>query len=237
MFRPILSAIAVVPILAAFASGCGGSGGDSPITEDAARQALPLMTLQREDVPVGLASLGDEFSTNVDAVSGLGGGPTLQELEGWGRVLGYKIDYQAQEPANATAITVISTSVSLYQTSDGAADSLADREDDAKRTDWRSAHSAFQEFEQQEVTRDLPVEQLLWLRFSGYQELSPGVRNLVFDDQIIFRVRQAWGFLGVVSTAVEGERDRNSLMPEIEVLVKKQIQHINEAYDAGLLGQ
>ena len=59
---------------------------------------------------------------------------------------------------------------------------------------------------------------MLWLRFSGYQELSPGVKNLVFDDQIIFRVKQAWGFVGVVSTAVEGERDRNALLPDIEVL-------------------
>ena len=111
------------------------------------------MTLQREDVPLGLASIGEEFSTNTEAVSGLGGGPTLQELEGWGRVLGYKVDYQAAEPSDATAITVVSTSVSLYKTSDGAADSLADRTDDAQRTDWRSAHSEFEDFEQEEIAR------------------------------------------------------------------------------------
>ncbi len=228
------AAIGTSVILLWLSSACGG-GASGTVTEEAARAALPAMVLQPEEIPAGLQPLGGEFSTNEDAVSGLGGGPTLEQLEQWGRLLGYKSDYQASEPADATAITAVSSSASLYKRVGGAADSLTDREAQARAADWRQAHSAFEEFEQQELSRDLPADQALWLRFTGYQELRPGGRNLVVDDQIVFRVESGWGFVGVVSTAAEGEDDRNVMLAEIEVLVREQIQHMKDAFKSGAL--
>lgn len=225
-----LAAILIV-VLQPFSSSSGPT-----ITDASARAALPLMVLQREEAPQSVQSVGDEFSTNADAISGLGTGPTLEQLETWGRVLGYKIEFAAPEPSDATAVTAVSTSASLYKTSTGASDSLADREDQARRTDWKAAHSEFQDFQQTELNRSLGADQLLWLRFTGFQELHPGVRNLVVDDQIVFRVDQAWGFLGVVSTAVEGVTDRDVLQPDVEVLVRKQIQHMRDTLGTAFKG-
>lgn len=184
------------------------------------------MVLQPNEIPPGLQPLGSEFSTNADTISGISSGATLEQLEKWGRVLGYKNEFQTAAPPSTTAVAALSTSVSLYKSGAGAADSLADREEKARSADWQQSHSDLEEFQQTEPARDVPADHVLWLRFTGFQELRPGVRNLVIDDQIAFRVGNAWGFLGVVSTAAAGETDREVLLPEIEVLVRTQIEHM-----------
>jgi len=187
------------------------------------------MVLQPGEIPAGLQPLGNEFSTNAETISGIGLGPTLEQLEKWGRVLGYKSEFQTAAPPSITSVAALSTSVSVYKSATGATDSLTDREEKARSVDWQQSHSDLEEFQQTEPARELPVDQALWLRFTGYQELRPGVRNLVIDDQIAFRVGEAWGFLGVISTAAEGETDRDILLPEVEVLVRTQIEHMRNA--------
>ncbi len=225
------------PLLASLLIACGGGSDtpDSAVSESSARQALPGMVLQRVDVAADLANIGGEFSTNKEAAAGLGTGPTEEQLDAWGRVLGYRGDFQAQAAAAKSAIIAVTTSVSIYATAQGAADSIEDRIRQARAVDWQQSHSDLETFAQVELKRDVPADDMLWLRFTGFKETRPGNRVIVSDDQIVFRVGQVWGFVGAVSTAEKGQDDRNVLLPQIETLVRKQITHMRDALESGLL--
>ena len=222
----IAAALLLLPL--AVACGDGGKEGD-----DAFRRVLSGMALQITDVPAGMQSLGSAFSTNEDAASGLGGGPSKEQLDAWGRILGYKNDFQATEPTSESSITAVSTSVSIYKTAAGAADSFTDRVDSARNVDWASSHSDLAEFQQEEITRDLGVDDMLWLHFSGFKETGPGDRRLITDDQIVFRIDRAWGFVGAVSTAAAGVEDRAFMLTQLEVLARKQVQHMRDGLKSG----
>lgn len=212
--------------LALFLAACGGNGGNGG--DEAFRRVLASMVLQSGDVPQGMQSLGSSFSTNEEAASGLGGGPSKEQLDAWGRILGHKNEFQATEPSEESAITAITTSVSIYKTADGAAASFTDRVDSARRADWANSHSDLAEFQQEEIQRDLGVDDMLWLHFTGYKEVGPGDRRLVADDQVVFRVGRAWGFVGVISTAAADVGDRNFMLQQVEVLARKQVQHMRD---------
>jgi len=220
----ILSLMAAL-LLAPLAAACSGGDGNG---DEAFRRVLSGMALQITDVPAGMQSLGSAFSTNEDAASGLGGGPTKEQLDAWGRILGYKSDFQATEPSAESSITAVSTSVSIYKTAAGAADSFTDRVNSARNADWANSHSDLTEFQQEEITRDLGADDMLWLHFSGFKETGPGERRLVTDDQIVFRIDRAWGFVGAVSTAAQGVEDRAFMLTQLEVLARKQIQHMRD---------
>lgn len=221
LLLPIALAVFLLPL----AGACGGDDGNS---DDAFRDVLAGMTLQITDVPPGMQSLGSAFSTNEDAAGGLGGGPTKEQLDAWGRILGYKNDFQATEPTSESSITAISTSVSIYRTAAGASDSFSDRINSARNVDWANSHSDFAGFQQEELTRDLGVDDMLWLHFSGFKEIGPGDRRLVTDDQIVFRLDRAWGFVGAVSIAAPGVEDRSFMLTQLEVLARKQAQHMRD---------
>lgn len=210
--------LALIVLLAATA--CGGSG-----SEDRARESLPRMTLQREDIPEALQPIGASFSTNTEAASGFGS-PSEEQLNKWGRILGYQVDYQLPEPSREEALTFVSSSISLYRTAEGAAASFTDRTSRARQADWQTIFSDMDEFQQTELNPDLPVDDLLWLRFTGFQDIGHGQRVLRADDQIVFRVDNLWGFIGAISTAPEGEAGRDLLLPTVETLVRRQIENM-----------
>src|SRR3990172_7967710 len=234
LFPALLLTVILIPLVTA----CGGDdddGRDSTGTGDPFHQVLATMVLQVDDVPQGMQSLGGSFSTNADAASGLGSGPTEAQLDAWGRILGHKNDFQATEPATESAITAISTSVSIYETAQGTSDSFTDRVTSARAVDWATSHSDLTEFEQEEIERDLGVDDMLWLHFTGYKEIGAGDRRLISDDQIVFRVDRAWGFVGAVSTAAAGVEDRAFMLQQLEVLARTQAQHMRDGLKSDAL--
>lgn len=222
------AAVLAACLVMALAAACGGSGG-TPV-----RQALPLMVLQREDVPPGMQVLDSSFSTNEEAASGLGGGPSKAQLDQWGRILGYKQDYQLTEPSQEAAVVHIVSAVSLYKDADGAKASFDDRVQAARSANWADTYSNLLKLSQREVTRDLGVDGLLWLRFTGFQETRPGQLTILADDWVVFRWGRAWGFLEITSTGPPGVDDRDLLLPSAEALVRKQIANVKATLEGGI---
>lgn len=225
----LLSALLVALLLAVLAVACGDDDGNGNGNgDDAFRQVLSHMALQISDVPEGMQSLGAEYSTNEDAASGLGGGPTKEQLDAWGRILGYSNNFQATQPSEESSITAISTAVSIYETAGGASDSFTDRVSRARDADWATSHSDLADFQQEDLQRDLGVDDMLWLHFTGYKEIGPGDRRLISDDQVVFRLDRAWGFIGVISTAASGEEDRGFMLQQVELLALKQVDRMRD---------
>jgi hypothetical protein len=212
------------------AVACGGGSGE--ISEEQARSALPQMVLQEADMPEGLERAGEEFTTNEQLTqSELGGAPGSAEVEEWGRVLGYETDFQAAELPEGPLITGIDTAASVYKTSDGAAASFDNTTQQARAADWALAHPDLQEFQGQEVQRDLPVDGALWLRLSGLQpSVDGGGHVLVIDDQIIYRVGQARGHLRVLTSEADST-NRDLEIPQVEALLRTQIQNTRDALE------
>ncbi len=229
----LLTALLALLMLALLAA-CGGDD-DGNSGDEEFRQVLASMTLQISDVPAGMQSLGPAYSTNKDAASGLGSGPTEEQLDAWGRILGYKSDFQASAPVDDSAVTAVSSSVSMYTTAQGASDSFTDRVATARRVDWGTSHSDLSEFEQKELERDLGVDDMLWLHFTGYKEIGPGDKRLISDDQIVFRIDRAWGFTGAVSTGAKGVEDRDFILQSLETLVRTQVQHMRDGLQSDAL--
>jgi hypothetical protein len=216
----------LVPLAAACGDDDGGDDGAG--TGDPFHRVLATMVLQIGDVPPGMQSLGTSYSTNEQAASGLGSGPTKDQLDAWGRLLGHSNDFQATDPATESSITAVSTAVSIYKAAGGASDSFTNRVSAARAADWAGAHSDLAEFQQEELERDLGVDDMLWLHFTGFKEIGAGDRRLISDDQVVFRIDRAWGFIGVISTAAPGEEDRGFMLQQVEVLARTQAQHMRD---------
>lgn len=224
----LFSALTAALLLATLAVACGDDDDGNGNGDDAFRQVLSRMVLQISDVREGMQSLGGSYSTNEDAASGLGGGPTKGQLDAWGRILGYSNNFQTTQPSEESSVTAISTAVSVYETTDGASESFTDRVSMARNADWTTAHSDLTEFEQEDLQRDLGVDDMLWLHFTGYKEIGPGDRRLISDDQVVFRVDRAWGFIGAISTAASGEEDRKFILQQVELLALKHVERMRD---------
>ncbi len=226
----ILPALLALMLLLSIAAACGGDddGGGSTSTGDPFHTVLATMVLQIGDVPEGMQSLGTSYANNEQAASGLGGGPTKEQLDAWGRILGHSNDFQATQPAMESSITAVSTSVSIYRAVQGASDSFTDRVAAARAADWATSHSDLAEFQQEDLERDLGVDDMLWLHFTGFKEIGPGDRRLISDDVVVIRVDRAWGFIGVISTAASGVEDRAFMLQQVELLARTQAQHMRD---------
>jgi hypothetical protein len=211
------------------------NGDDSGPTAEEIRLALQSMVLQQNEIPEGLENLGGSFSDNAQAASGLGGGATKEQLDAWGRVLGYQNDYQRGEPSGTTAANALSTAATLYNNDDGASDSFADRVTRARAADWQQSHPDLTDFQQEEPPVELPADDSLWLHLTGFQQTGPTANRLVSDDILVFRVGRTWGYLNVVSLANVGVEDRAFLSSQVETLARTQIEHMRRVLDTGIL--
>lgn len=230
----LVAALATASMLAAAACGSDGGGSVDP-GDPELRATLRMMVLQEEDVPDGLAVLGGEFSTNEQAASGLGAGATKEQLDEWGRILGFSINYQRTDPLNADVVSAIGSSVSVYEDESGASDSFTNRVAQARSADWQASHSDLTEFQQEEITGALRADDQLWLRFTGFKEVAPGESVMVADDVIVFRLKDAWGFLNVISTSASGGTDRALNRDIVKNLAEQQILRVEAGISTGNL--
>jgi len=224
----LLAAIAFSGLALVTACGDGGP------TDEEIQQALQAMVLQPTEIPEALQSIRGEFADNDQAASGLGGGATKGQLEAWGRILGYAADFQTGDPSPETFVNALSTQVTLYKKADGASDSFTDRVARARAADWQASVD-LTEFQQEELIRELPVDDSYWIHLTGFQGTSSTETRLVSNDIAIFRIGRAWGYLNVVSLAAAAVSDRAFAESNVEDLLLKQIEHTRSTLDSGLL--
>jgi hypothetical protein len=214
-----------VAILAA----CGGDG-DGGESEISPGQALRRMVLQAEDLPQGFVQR-DELTTTNEYQASLSADREARkdQLENWGRLLGYEVTYQ---PAGAVAqespVQGINVSSSLYRTEEGAGEAFfIDAVKGAEERDWAADYAGLRDFQQEEVDASGLAEEIVWLRFSGFQPVDGGPDPLVTEDFIFFRVGRERGFLRVQTSSIESE-DRQVIRPTVEEWLRALVQNVEE---------
>jgi len=205
-------------------SGSDGNG------ESQLQRTLRKMVLQLDDLPQGMEAGSEKFITNEDA-SQTGADPVEREalLENWGRLLGFEIAYK---PASGTPaglpVQGVNVSSSLYETEDGAGESFADAVKTAEETDWAANYVGLTAFQQERIEADAPVDEMVWLRLSGFQPGSGGADVLVTDDLIFFRIDTERGFLRVLAGATNTQ-DRAHLHEQVEGWLKTLAGNVRAA--------
>jgi hypothetical protein len=214
----------------------GADGGVTPAASPAPGDAdllaaLALMVIQEEDLPEGIQLVSRGYSTNEDLIEASADPDAKRaELTATGRVLGYSVTFQPGPDVIAdTPIRGVDGSVSLYETEAGAAQSLAQAMIDANATDWQAANPDLQDLQVRTVGLAGVADELLWLRVSGVSASPPGI---VVDDNILFRSGRGRGFLRVLATAPDGDRDL--LIDEVEGWLRAQVQRVAERLAAGV---
>jgi len=214
-----------VAILAA----CGGDG-DGGESERSLGQALRRMVLQAEELPQGFVQR-DELTTTNGYQASLSADREARkdQLENWGRLLGYEVTYQ---PAGAVAqespVQGINVSSSLYRTEEGAGEAFfIDAVKGAEERDWAADYAGLRDFQQEEVDASGLADEVVWLRVSGFQPVDGGPDPLVTDDFIFFRVGRERGFLRVQTSSIESE-DRQVIRPTVEQWLRALVQNVEE---------
>lgn len=214
-----------VAILAA----CGGDG-DGGESESSLGQALRRMVLQAEDLPQGFVQR-DELTTTNEYQASLSADPEARkaQLENWGRLLGYEVTYQpAGAVAHESPVQGINVSSSLYRTEEGAGDAFfIDAVKGAEERDWAADYAGLRDFQQEEVDASGLAEEIVWLRFSGFQPVDGGPDPLVTEDFIFFRVGRERGFLRVQTSSIESE-DRQLIRPTVEQWLRALVRNVEE---------
>jgi len=223
--RPLLlgAALLAVAVLAA----CGGDSGGG--VESSLEQALRRMVLQPEDLPNRFVQ-GDELLTTNQYQASLSADPDARkdQLENWGRLLGYEVTYQPTGAAFAvTPVQGINVSSSLYRTEEGAGRSFADAVKEAEERDWGANYAGLTDFQQEEVDASGLADEIVWLRLSGFQPVPDGPGPLVTDDLILFRVGRETGFLRVLANSTETE-DRQHLRPTVAQWLRALVENVEE---------
>ena len=206
-------------------SGDGADGdGESPLA-----QALRLMVLDPEDLPIGLLRGDESFTTN-DMLAAASADPEARKatIEGWGRLLGFELTYQPTgETLGQIPVQGINISASLYRTSEGASDSFAEAVETSEETDWAANYAGLLDFQQENLEADGVVDEMVWLRLSGLQPATEGPNALVTDDLIFFRVGRERGFLRVLASTTETE-DRAHYQDTVEGWLRALVQNVRD---------
>jgi hypothetical protein len=122
-----LTAILLLPFLIALAA-CGGGGGQ---TEAVLIEDPEAIALQTGDVPTGFAEVNGSAMhvTNAESCAGAQGDEQqqcLSQLEQWGRLDGYEVEYAASDAgAFLTGTYRIFGAVSIYRDQKGAAQAFS----------------------------------------------------------------------------------------------------------------
>lgn len=196
---------------------------------DGLREALPLMLVQEEDLPVGLQIVSQGFTTNEELIEASPDPDAKRaELARWGRILSYSTTFQPGPDILAqTPIRGVNASASLYETDEGAAESYAQAEAEALERDWQADNPDLLEFQVRRVELESAADELLWLRLSGLNTTTDGI---IVEDVILFRVGRERGFLRALATAPGQDRDLS--IDDVEDWLRAQIRRINEALAA-----
>lgn len=202
-----LGAVSLVVVVLAACGGDSGGGDETPL-----EKALRAMVLQPEDLPEGLLRADESFTTNDELVSASADPEAKREmLQGWGRLLGYEVTYQAGTTAPAGSPTTgISVSSSLYADDEGASESFADAVRTSEETDWEANYPDLRDFQRETVDVEGLADEISWLRLSGYQPATSGPDALVTDNLVFFRVGRERGLLRVFSSSTETEDRRHN---------------------------
>lgn len=208
-----LLAVAVIGLLAFACDGGGGEGGDEADADAEAKALLEQMVLVEQDLSTGLARVSAAYSTNQDVAGAISNSEAeLAKLEGWGRRLGYDIQF-APGPGASSALEVqgIQNTVSLYNTARGASDSFGDGVQKARDADWPAIYPDLRELDVTEIDRPDLGDQSVWFRIIGLDSSE----RLLVDDQVVFRVGAVRGFLRVV-TLFDAGTDRDVYLEQVE---------------------
>ena len=218
--RYLLMLAAILPVFAA----CGGSDGSDGGGD--VREQLTRMVLRLEDLPSGYTEEKGDYSENEDVA--LGNQEKLARLEEQGRILGYDTAFPRGDVSEKEAPFVgVDSSVSLYETAEGASASWKEAVEEARSTDW-AAVLDFGDTRVEEVQRSIG-EETVWIRVTGVVELGEEQTPiLVIDDQILIRDGRARGFLRSFA-AIEGSSDRAALIDDVAALAEQQVRRMREA--------
>jgi hypothetical protein len=135
--RLIAVALALVAVPLVVGAGCGGGDEEGPsattvpVDRPTLEATLSSMTLTLDDLPAGfvLEEPGEVFTDNEEAAETdpEGKQAALARLDGWGRLLGYDATYMTNDPLGtfiSGGTALVTVSLSIFQTSEGAAAGL-----------------------------------------------------------------------------------------------------------------
>lgn len=219
--------LGVTLVAVAVFAGCGS---DSDESEVSLEEALRRMVLQTEDLPQGFVRTDELFTTNqYQASLSANPGARKSQLENWGRLLGYEVTYQPTgTAAGESPVQGINVSSSLYRTDEGAGEAFVfDAVKGAEERDWAADYAGLMDFQQAEVDAGDLAEEIVWLRFGGFQPVEGGANPLVTDDFIFFRVGRERGFLRVQTSSTE-TGDSQSVQPTVEQWLRALVQNVEE---------
>lgn len=235
--RLILALVAAAAVIAL--AGCGGGGDNSAAPaatsspedtpEGSLEQTLRNMVFRQDQLPEGLAFEREQFTTNELIAEASRNPDRRADLLGqWGRLLGYEATHQRDDDAGTDSpVRGINVSASLYETAAGAEKSFADAAQEAEETDWRANYAGLRKFRRKLIERPEAADEIVWLRFSGFQTAARGADELVIDDVIFFRVDRERGFLRVQSGRA-GSTDRQARLETVEGWLDTMIENVRQ---------
>jgi hypothetical protein len=211
-------------------AGCGGNSSEDG-SAGGLEEWLRRMVLDLEDLPDGLV-LGDESLSDNESAAG-GSEDRAAQLEDWGRQLGYDVAYLQEAGQTQSVVRGVNVSATLYRTAGGAADSFADAVATAEATDWPANYAGLTEFQQEDVTvGEAAADDVVWLRFSGYETAEGEEGTLVTDDLIFFRIGRERGFLRVLAHAGQTD-ERGHLQESVSQWLTALIEKVDAALSEG----
>lgn len=215
----------LVAFLLIVAAGCGDGGdGETPSPgPPELNEQLRRMVLQAEDLPVGFNLIDEEFSTNQD-IADASSDPEgqLARLRQWGRILGYDVTY---EPSGAAAqgqiiIFTVNSTVSIYESAEGASASFADAAKVARDTNWADYFGGVEDVVVEEVSAPAVADEILWIRIRGRAEAG---EQTFAQDIVILRKGTSRGSLQAASFGTQESKE------PVERLIRAQTGHMATA--------